>query len=92
MVENKTSVIKVKINPRSSTNDINYIMDDGTIKINITAPPVDGKANQALKKLLSKELGISEDSVQIIAGQTSHTKLIKIIGLENSEIIKKLRK
>jgi len=92
MIESKTSIIKVKINPRSSTNCINCFMDDGTIKINITAPPVDGKANQALKKFLSKELSVSDDSVQIISGLTSHTKFIKIIGLENSEIIRKLSK
>lgn len=83
------SVIKIKLIPRASRNEIVGIMDDGTIKIKITAPPVEGQANQAVIKYLAEMLKISTVNIEIISGKTSHNKLISIIGIKQ-EIVNKL--
>ena len=92
MKDKNVSVIKVKVNPRSPKNEISEVLDDGTIKIKLTAPPVDGKANQSLIKVLSKYLNIDAKSINIISGQTSHTKLISIEGISLEDIMSQLNK
>jgi len=86
MKENKGTVLKIKVTPRSSRNEISGRLDDGTIKIKLTAPPVEGKANSALVKFLAEYLKVSSDSVRIISGQNSHTKLISITEKSDEEI------
>lgn len=86
------SVIKIKLIPRASRNEIVGIMDDGTIKIKITAPPVEGQANQAVIKYLADILKISSINIEIISGKTSHNKLISIIGIKQETVNTLLQK
>ena len=65
----------VKVLPRSAKNMISDI-HDGTLKIKLTATPVDGKANTALVSFLAKKLKISKNSIVIIKGTTSTHKQI----------------
>lgn len=53
-------------------------MDDGTVKIRLTSPPVDGKANKALIKFLSAILDVKPSQLEIVAGYTGRNKLIVI--------------
>jgi uncharacterized protein len=85
-------IIKVKLTPRASKNEITGIMDDGTIKIRLTAPPVDGKANQALLVFLADVLTLASSKIRIISGQTSHTKLISVSGLTRDEMIQQFQR
>lgn len=71
-------LIKVKVLPRSSRNEVVGEMADGTLKIKLTAAPVDGKANDALIDLLSDHFGISKSKIKIVRGQTSKTKTVEI--------------
>lgn len=71
--------LSFKINPGNSKNEIKDIMADGTIKINITAPPEKGKANKELIKFLSQEFAIDKRNITILSGETAQLKLIKII-------------
>jgi len=76
-LQKKTPVyIKVKVIPKSPKNEIVDVMDDGTYKIRIAAPPTDGKANAELLKFLKKSLGLSE--VVIVSGQKDRVKLIRL--------------
>ena len=68
---------KLKITPNSSKNEIGETMADGTIKIRLKAPPVDGKANEELIKFLSKEWKIPKTKIIIQKGLTSKNKIIK---------------
>lgn len=73
----KSSVyIKVKVIPKSPKNEIVDIMEDGTYKIRIAAPPTDGKANAELMKFLKKSLGLLE--AVIVSGQKDRVKLIRL--------------
>jgi uncharacterized protein (TIGR00251 family) len=56
------------------------------IAIRVTAPPVDGKANEALIRLVADRLGIARSRVRIIRGDTGRDKLLEIEGLEEAEI------
>ncbi len=67
-------MVTFKIVPNSSKNEI--IKTDDTIKIKITAQPVDGKANKALIEFLSKQFKIPKTSIEILRGETSKEKTI----------------
>jgi len=84
------AAISVRVTPRSSKNEISEILEDGTIKIKLTAPPVDGKANEALIEFLAKVLNIKANQLDIVAGQTGRDKLITITGLRPEEVHKRI--
>jgi uncharacterized protein (TIGR00251 family) len=77
--------IKVRVIPRSSRNQIIGV-EDGTFKIKLTAPPVDGKANKALREFLAGRLGLAVGSVEIISGERSRQKTVRIQGLSLKEV------
>jgi uncharacterized protein len=74
----KEIYLKLKINPGSSQNEIKEIMDDLTIKINITAKPIKNKANKELIKFLAKEFMVHKNNVIIISGLKDRVKLIRL--------------
>lgn len=63
---------------------------DGKLKIALTAPPVDGKANEKLLRFLSKQTGMSKSSLELLTGDTARSKRILIRGGRLSELIQKL--
>ena len=83
-------LITLKISPNASKNEI--IKTDDGVKIKITAPPVDGKANKSLIEFLSKEFKISKTSIEILRGETSKDKTILFKTTDNGkiEILKKI--
>ncbi|MEJ5313283.1 MULTISPECIES: DUF167 domain-containing protein [Anaerolinea] len=76
------AAITVRVTPRASKNEIYEILDDGTIKIRLTAPPVEGKANQALIDFLSEVLDVPKSSLEIVAGETGRDKIVTILNLD----------
>jgi uncharacterized protein (TIGR00251 family) len=73
-------VIEVKVEPRSSRNEI-IGAGDKIIRIKLTAPPVGGAANALLIKLLAEKFGIRKRDVIIMKGESSRHKLIKLRGV-----------
>lgn len=90
-VGNCKTIIQVKVVPRSSRNTISS-EEKGIFKIKLTAPPVEGKANEALKQLLSKRLGLPKGNVEIISGERSRLKSVRIHGLSFQGVSKLLEK
>jgi uncharacterized protein (TIGR00251 family) len=76
------AALAIRVIPRARKTEISEIMSDGTIKIKVTAPPVDGKANQALVDFLAKILDIPPSNIEIIAGETGRNKLVSILGMD----------
>ncbi len=70
-------LLKIKVIPRSSKNEL-IPLEDGTYKLKLTAPPVDGEANEALMQFLSKEFAVPKSSIRIKKGETSRNKTIEI--------------
>jgi len=84
------SAIAVRVTPRASKNEITGVLEDGTVKIRLTAPPVDGKANQTLIEYLSKVLGCAKKDIEIIAGETGRNKLITITNIDSEEVNRRI--
>lgn len=88
------SALAVRVTTRSSRNEIYGILDDGTVKIRLTAAPVEGKANAALIDFLSAVIGVPASSIEIVAGKTGRDKLVSILELDaetlHQRIIKNL--
>jgi uncharacterized protein (TIGR00251 family) len=72
--------IKIKVEPRSSKSEIVGAYGDA-LKVKLTSPPVEGKANKELIELLSKKLKVRKKDIEIISGQSSKNKVVKIAGL-----------
>ena len=75
-------IIKIKIVPNSSKNDI--IIEDEFVKVKVTAQPIENKANKALIEFLSKTFKIPKTSIQILKGDTSKEKTI-LLGTTDSQ-------
>ena len=89
--EKATARITVKVIPRSSRSEIVGAFD-GTVKVKLTSPPVDGAANAELLSLLAKRLGVARSSVEITGGLSSRTKHVRIAGLTEEEVYEMLGK
>ncbi len=86
-------IIKIKIVPNSSKNDI--VLEDEFIKVKITAQPIENKANKALVEFLSKSFKVPKTNIEIIKGDTSKEKtlLFKVNDFsKKAEIISTLTK
>jgi len=82
--DSRQTLLKVKLVPRSSRNQI--IGKEGEIyRIKITAPPVEGKANHALIDYIAGILDVSKGNVQIVSGESSRLKTLLIAGLSLKE-------
>ena len=78
--KNGAVVVNVRVVPRASKSEIVGAYE-GALKVRIASPPVDGAANSELVRLFSKTFGVSKSEVEILSGQTSKTKQIKISNL-----------
>ena len=74
-------ILKVYLQPRAARNEIVGPYRDG-IKVKVTAPPVEGKANDALFRFLAKELGIPLSHIELLRGHRSREKVLKIMGAD----------
>lgn len=83
--ESSKTTIRVKVLPRSSRNQI-VGQENGAFKVKLTAPPVEGKANKALSDLLTKRLGLPKGSVEIVSGERSRLKSVRIHGLSIEDV------
>jgi uncharacterized protein len=84
------AAITVRVTPRSSKNEISEILDDGTIKVRLTAPPVEGKANQALIDFLAGVLDVAPGQIEIVAGLSGKDKLITVINMDSNTVHAKI--
>jgi uncharacterized protein len=80
--------LTVRVIPRSSRNSIEW--DQEMLKVRLTAPPVDGAANEALIALLADRLGLPKRSISIVHGVTGRQKIVEIIGMTEEAVEQKL--
>lgn len=76
------AALTIRVTPKASRNAIVGVLDDGTIKIHLTAPPVEGQANQALLEFLSEVLGVPKSNLEIVAGHSGRDKLVSILNMD----------
>lgn len=86
----REATLEIRVLPRASRNEIAR-QGDGRYRVKLTAPPVEGKANAALVKLLARHLGIPKRDISILAGSSSRTKTIQVAGLTAPEANRRLK-
>ncbi len=74
--------IAVRVTPRAGRDEITR--DGKTLRVKLTAPPVDGAANEALVSLLAARLHLAKRAIEIVRGVSSREKLIEITGLSET--------
>lgn len=85
------SALTVRVTPRARRTEVAEILDDGTIRIRVTAPPVEGKANAALIQFLAEALGIRKNRIDIVAGEKGLDKIVSITDLSAAEVQRRLQ-
>ena len=83
------ATFQVKVHPRAKKNAITGEVGDA-LKLALTSPPVDGRANEACIAFLAELLNVPRSSVTIAAGQTSRNKLIRVAGMTAAQLQQKL--
>jgi uncharacterized protein (TIGR00251 family) len=78
----KGAALAVRVTPRASQNEIVELMEDGTIRVRIAAPPSDNEANEALIKFLAEVLGVPKSRLDIVAGVSGRDKLISVMDMD----------
>ena len=86
---NGAVTFQVRVVPRSSKNQIVAAAGEA-IKVRLTAPPVDGKANEALIKFLAEILEVSRGQIEIISGEKSKQKTMRVRGITIAQIKEKI--
>jgi uncharacterized protein len=79
------SEIRVHLQPRARKNEIAGERG-GAVLIRVTAPPVDGKANEALCRLVAKAAGVAPSRVTVVRGHTARDKVLEVEGVEPQEL------
>lgn len=79
-------VFSVRVTPRARRDAIEGEYQ-GALKVRLTAPPVEDRANAALCRLLAESLNVSASAVRIVAGAKSRTKRVSIAGVSRAQIL-----
>lgn len=79
----------VKVHPRARKNAITGVVGEA-LKLALTAPPVDGKANQAVIEFFADLFAIPRSSVTIASGETSRNKVVRVSGLSRTAVEQRL--
>ncbi len=79
----------VKVHPRARQNAITGQLGDA-LKLSLTAPPIEGRANEACVEFLAKLLKLPRSSVTIASGHNSRRKVIRVVGLSAEEVRRRI--
>jgi uncharacterized protein len=82
-------LLSLKLQPRASANEIGEPLGN-ELRIKVTAPPVDSAANEALVRFLADVLDCGRGRVELVRGQTSRHKLVRLHGITADEAVRKL--
>lgn len=85
----ETVRLVVRLVPRASRNEVAGFEGE-TLRVRVTAPPVEGRANRALERLLAKRLDLPRGAVRVVAGQASRNKVVAVDGLDAAELHRRL--
>jgi uncharacterized protein (TIGR00251 family) len=75
------SELRIRLQPRARRNEV-VGEREGAVLIRVTAPPVDGKANDALCRLVAKKAGVAPSRVSVLKGHTARDKTLDVDGVD----------
>jgi uncharacterized protein (TIGR00251 family) len=82
------AILRVRVTPRSSKNDLR--LEGESIKVWVNASPTDGQANEAVIALLAKRLGVAKSRLTLVSGHAGRDKVISVQGMTTDEVLEKL--
>ena len=82
--------VAIRLQPRASRNEIVGMRADAFL-LRVTAPPVDGRANEALCRLIATAAGVAPSRVTVVRGLTSRDKVVRVDGVDDAELRRALR-
>ena len=83
------ALIAVRVTPRASRDEVTG-WQEGVLRVRLRAPPVEGRANDALRRLLAGRLGVPSSAIEIVSGNTSRVKGVRVNGLDEAEVRRRL--
>ena len=83
------ATLNVKVVPGASRDRVVGRYGDG-VKVQVSAPPEGGRANQAVERLLAEGLGVKAQQVRVVKGHTQPRKVIEVDGMEHGEVMGRL--
>ncbi len=75
------AALTIRVTPRARKTEFGNSLEDGTLRVRVSAPPVEGKANIALIKFVAKVLGVRKNRIEIVAGQKGLDKILSILDV-----------
>ena len=84
--------LEVLVRPRARRAGIVGFRADGKLVLAVTAPPEEGRANEAVAELLGDSLGVRRRDIAIVRGRNSRAKLIEVSGIEESELRRRIER
>lgn len=78
--------LRVRVTPRGARDAIDGFGDDGVLRVRVAAAPADGKANDAVVRLIAKAAGVPPSRVQVSAGASARIKTIAVEGVSEAEL------
>lgn len=79
-------IFEVRVVPRGGRDAIEG-EHGGALKMRLTAPPVEGRANEALRRLLAERLNVPLGAVRIVAGEANRTKRVSVAGVSPAQVL-----
>lgn len=81
--------VSVRVQPGAAANEVVGVTN-GVLRVKVSAPPVEGRANRELIDFLSRRLDVARSNIAIVRGHTSRDKVIAIGGLSREEVMRRL--
>lgn len=82
--------LEVRVHPRARRDAVRGRRADGTVQVEVTAPPADGRANRAVCAVLAAALGVRERDVTVVRGASSRVKTVEVPALDDAELARRI--
>ncbi len=86
----ESATVTVHVLPRASREEVAGLYGDA-VRVRLTAPPLENRANEALVRFLAAALGVSRSRVEVAAGRRGRRKVVRVAGMSREDIFRRLK-
>ena len=79
----------VRLTPRGGADRVERVSEEGALIVRVAAPAVDGAANEALVRLLARELGVPPSAVRLVTGASNRSKVVAVTGVDVAQLARR---
>jgi hypothetical protein len=90
VVAERAVTLTVHVRPRAHRDEV-VLEGHAVLRVRVTAPPAEGAANAAVRRVLARRLGCAPSAVEILRGRTARTKLVRVVGVSAEDVVARLR-